>query len=270
MSTTLKTLLPCALLLVFVQPAEAQTMRLGEVLVISTPTPGPDTEAFESFVAGEAAPAWKAAAPGLSLHLLRADRGDRDGEYLTLWIAGTRTNRDATLPDDDTAPFSKEVLEKVGDTSTYLNAGSYTDYELIGAGQLGELPSFDILGIHSYKVKPGRGAAFEQFVRDTLHPALASSIPGMPLLYFKAVRGEHTGSYVLVFAIATVADRERYWPTGQPEMDAVRAAFKPMAAIASELRSYLVDGSYLTAEGAAAPVFESLEWTDFVNVQAPR
>jgi len=245
-------------------------MKLGEVLVISTPTPGADTKAFESFVTGEAAPVWKAAAPGLSLHLLRADRGDRDGEYLTLWIAGTRANRDVTLPDDDRSPFSKEVLEEVGDTSAYLAAGSYTDYELIGASQLGELPSFDILGIHSYKVKPGRGAAFEQFVRDTLHPALASSIPGMPLLYFKAVRGEHIGSYVLVFAIATVADRERYWPTGQPETDAVRAAFKPMAAIASDLRSYLVDGSYLTAEGAAAPVFESLEWTDFVNVEAAR
>jgi hypothetical protein len=84
------------------------------------------------------------------------------------------------------------------------------------------------------------------------------------------VRGEDIGGYVLVFAIATAADRERYWPTGQPETDAVRAAFRPMAAIASDLRSYLVDGSYLTAEGAAAPVFESLEWTDFVNVQAAR
>ena len=270
MRTMLKAVLPCALLLAFVPPTEAQTLKLGEVLVISTPTPGADTEAFESFVTGQAARAWKDAAPALSLHLLRADRGDRDGEYLTLWIAGTRAARDATLPDDDTSPFSKDVLEEVGDTSTYLNTGSSTDYELIGADQLGKLPSFDILGIHSYKVKPGREVAFEQFVRDTLHPALASSIPGMPLLYFKAVRGEHTGSYVLVFAIATVADRERYWPTGQPETDAVRAAFEPMAAIASDLRSHLVDGSYLTAEGAAAPVFESLEWTDYVNVQAAR
>jgi len=268
--TTLKTVLLCALSLVFVQQAEAQTMKLGEMLVISTPTPGADTEAFESFVTGEAARAWKDAAPGLSLHLLRADRGDRDGEYLTLWIARTRVDRDATLPDDDTSPFSQEVLDKVGDTSTYLNTGSCTDYELIGASELGELPSFDILGIHSYKVKPGRGAAFEQFVRDTLHPALAHSIPGMPLLYFRAVRGEHKGSYVLVFAIATIADRERYWPTGQPETDAVQTAFRPMATIASDLRPYLVDGSYLTAEGAAAPVFESLEWTDYVNVQAAR
>ena len=245
-------------------------MKLGEVLVISTPTPGADAEAFEAFVTGEAASAWGAAAPSLSLYLLRADRGDRDGEYLTLWTAGTRADRDATLPDDDTSPFSKDVLEEVGETSTYLNTGSYTDYELIGADQLGELPSFDILGIHSYQVKPGQGAAFEQFVRDSLHPALTTSIPGMPLLYFKAVRGEHKGSYVLAFAIATVADRERYWPTGQPETDAVRAAFEPMAAIGRELRSYLVDGSYLTAEGAAAPVFESLEWTDFVNVKAVR
>lgn len=270
MRTTLKTVLPCALLLALVQPTEAQTMKLGEVLVVSTPTPGADAEAFESFVTGEAAPAWKAAAPGLSMHLLRADRGEREGDYLTLWIAETRVNRDATLPDDQMSPFSQELLAKVGDTSTYLNAGSYTDYELIGASQLGELPSCDILGIHSYQVKPDREAAFEQFVRDTLHPALADKIPGMPLLYFKAVRGEHTGSYVLVFAIATVADRERYWPTGQPETDALRAAFKPFVAIASDLRSYLIDGSYLTAEGAAAPVFESLEWTDFVNVQAAR
>ena len=270
MGAMLKTVLPCALLLAFVQPTAAQAMKLGEVLVVSTPTPGEDTKAFEAFVTGEAAAAWKAAAPGLSLHLLRADRGHRDGEYLTLWIARARANRDATLPDDDTYPFSKEVLDEVGDTSTYLDAGSCTDYELIGASHLGELPSVDILGIHPYKVKPGQGAAFEEFVRDTLHSALAGSIPGMSLLYFKAVRGRHVGSDVLVFAIATVGERERYWPTGQPETDAVRAAFKPMTAIGSELRSYLVDGSYLTAEGAAVPVFESLEWTDFVNVRAAR
>jgi hypothetical protein len=56
----------------------------------------------------------------------------------------------------------------------------------------------------------------------------------------------------------------------QPETDAVQAAFEPMAAMDRNLRSYLVDRSYLTAEGAAAPVFESLGWTDFVNVRAAR
>jgi len=268
--TTLNTLLPCAPLLALVQPAEAQTMKMGEVLIISTPTPGADTEAFESFVTGEATPAWKAAAPGFSLHLLRADRGDRDGEYLTLWIAGTRADRDATLPDDDSSPFSKNVLEKVGDTSTYLSTGSCTDYELVGADQLGELPSFDILGIHSYQVKSGREAAFEQFVGDTLHPALADSIPvdGADGLQGSARRARRE-------LRPRLRHRDGRRPgtllADRPARDGCGAG-GPRADGRHRPRPEVLPGRRLPPDRRRRrrPVFESLEWTDFVNVQAAR
>jgi hypothetical protein len=41
----------------------------------------------------------------------------------------------------------------------------------------------DLLGIHFIKVLPDQRGAFERFVRDTLHPAVANLRPDLRLLY---------------------------------------------------------------------------------------
>jgi hypothetical protein len=52
-------------------------------------------------------------------------------------------------------------------------------------------------------------------------------------------------------------------------MEATKAAFKPLNALARELGSNLVLGSYLEpTSGGAAAYYESLVWTDFVRVPA--
>ena len=277
MKMKIRLVLLVTLLFVSINLTQAQNMKLGEVLIVSTPTFKSDVEpkAYETLTVDVVGPAWKERVPGHAHYLCKADRGDRNGEYLSVWMVDTAERRRASVPAEGDAPFSDDVLQKVEAVSNRVAAyvereGAYTEYQLIEADQLGELPNIDLLGIHYYQVKSGREHAFEQFVIDTLHPALADHIEGMPLFYFKAVRGAQTGSYILLFAIETLADRERYWPTGEPETDAVREAFRPMKDIANELRDYLVDGSYLTAEGAAAAIFESLEWTDFAYVQATR
>ena len=116
-------------------------------------------------------------------------------------------------------------------------------------------PTIDVLGIHYLKVRPDRREAFDTFVARTLNPAVAGLRPDLRLLYYKAVRGPDTGSYITIFAL-TRESRDKYWPGGA-DSDALRAAFAPVKTHTKELLTYLVEGSALTDEKFAAAVSES-------------
>lgn len=222
---------------VFPTPASAQRMQLGEVLVVNVPDlkPDADTKAFEQYVQQQVAPAWRKSAPGMDLHLVRADRGSRKGQWFQ--------------------PFVN-------------SGGEYHEYHLVSPGAVGPLPQVEILGIHYAKVRPERRAEFEKFAGERLHPAVANLRPDLRLLYYRSVRGPDEGDYIAVFAL-TRGSRDKYWPGGS-DSDELRAAFSPeVRAVAKELRPYLVEGSYADNEKLAAMVFESREWTDFVVLPAP-
>jgi hypothetical protein len=113
-------------------------------------------------------------------------------------------------------------------------------------------------------VLPDRRDAFERFVRDTLHPAVANLRPDLRLLYYKAMRGAEAPGYILLLAL-TKQSRDKYWPGGS-DSDALRGAFGPVNVHTKELSTYLVPGSALTDEKFAAAIYESREWTDLVLV----
>ena len=71
--------------------AEAQTMRLGQVLVFYVPElrAGADVKAFESHLNGHILPAWNKATPGMIGRLVRKDRGNRAGTYMVVWTTDT-------------------------------------------------------------------------------------------------------------------------------------------------------------------------------------
>ena len=173
-------------------------------------------------------------------YVLQADRGGRKGQYVVVTPSGTA----GPVP-----------------------AGA-SAYQLLSPDKVGPLPDVDVLGIHYIKVRPDRREAFEQFVRNTLHPAVGNLRPDLRLLYYKAVSGPDAGNYITIFAL-TKASRDKYWPGGS-DSDDLRAAFKPVRAHTKELNTYLVDGSALTDEKFAAAVYESREWTDFVLLPAGR
>jgi len=172
-------------------------------------------------------------------HLVQADRGNRKGQFYRVWTGGVKTN---TPPATDRA----------------------TDYHLLSPEKVGTLPDVDVLGVHFIKVLPDRRDAFERFVRDTLHPAVANLRPDLRLLYYKAVRGAEAPGYILLFAL-TKQSRDKYWPGGS-DSDALRAAFAPVRVHTKELSTYLVPDSALTDEKFAAAIYESHEWTDLVLV----
>ena len=178
-------------------------------------------------------------ATGGNDHLVQADRGNRKGQFYRVWAGKT-----ITPP---------------------ANARS-TEYHLLSPEKVGTLPEVDVLGVHFIKVLPDRHDAFERFVRDTLHQAVANLRPDLRLLYYKAVRGAEAPSYILLFAL-TKQSRDKYWPGGS-DSDALRAAFAPVRVHTKELSTYLVPESALTDEKFAAAIYESREWTDLVLVSS--
>jgi hypothetical protein len=124
-----------------------------------------------------------------------------------------------------------------------------------------------VLGNHYIKVQPDKVAAFDQFVATKLHPAVGNLKPDLRLLYYKPVRGEAPGNYITVFAL-TKASRDKYWPKGA-DSDELKATFTPaVKAVATDLQSYLVDGTWGT--GMTAQVYEAKEWADWTILPATR
>ena len=151
-------------------------------------------------------------------------------------------------------------------SSTHPIPPAGTEYRLIGGAGLGALPTIDLLGIHYIKVQPGKGATFEKFVTDKLNPAVGNLRPDLRFLYYKAVSGPDAEQYICIVAL-TKASRDKYWPNGS-DSDDLKAAFTPaIKSLATELQTYLVDGTWGT--GMTAAVFEAKEWADWVVVGFP-
>lgn len=274
MNKGLKSILLLFILIASAGMLNAQGMKMGEVIMVSNSTLKKDVkpEAFHDWINKEIAPSWNKKYPGAGMHLFRADRGDRKGEFLLVTGVARVADR-GTLPPG--SPFTEKVIsvsnaasKKPGD---FLSSpGSYTEYRLIGAETFKSLPVAGILGIHYIKIKPERSAEFEKFVIEKLHPAVGQLFPDMQLLYYKAVAGDpdsyrDAGEYITIFTIESVAARDKYWPAGAPETEILKKAFLPLKKLALELGGYLVEDSYLKPEsGGAAAYFESTRWTDFV------
>jgi len=238
--------------------ADAQQIKMGDLITICNAKLKKDVkpDTFQAYFTKEFAPSWNKDKPGESIHLLMADRGDRKGDFLLV----CRNNPADRKANSHRSPFADTRL------SEFLSKpDSYTQYQLIGAEKFDSMRSVGILGIHYIKVKPGRSKEFEKFVVEKLHPAVGQLLPDMQLLYYKAVAGENLGSYITIFAIESIGARDKYWPTGAPETELLKQAFRPLNNLAVELGPYLVEGSYLEPPAGAAAYFESKEWTDFVN-----
>jgi hypothetical protein len=272
MKTLWKPILIGGLFMIIGNISDAQKVKLGEVIIISTPTLKNDVkpEALRTFFSKEVYSDWKKSAPGTGMYLLQADRGTDENKYIMACVAEDPAAREGSLPPG--SPFSNETFSSVGSLTSdpsdfFTEPEKYTEYRLIGAEKVGRLPEAGILGIHLIQIRKEKSDAFEVFVQEELHPALTHLFPDMKLFYYKAVAGENAGSYILLFAIESVQTREKYWPTGGPETEAVKKAFQPLKDLAKKLSTFQVKGTYLLPEsGGAAAIFESLNWTDYVLV----
>ena len=246
----------------------AQGMQVGNVLVINHPLLKNDVDpgAFQTFATKEFLPALEKQHQGPTYHLFKADRGKQKGSFL---LVSTTNMMNRPKAQNVESPFDLASVanggKALGDLVT--NAGDFTEYHLVGWDQIKSLPNTGILGIHFIQVKKERSAEFEKFVVEKLHPAVSQLFPDMQLLYYKAVSGKNTGSYITVFTIDSPAARDKYWPGGAEETEILKKTFKPLEGLAKELGTYLVAGSYLEpSSGGAAAYWESKNWTDFIHV----
>jgi hypothetical protein len=256
-------------LLMLATPAASQTLTLGEVMVFHAPALKPDADlpAFEKYVTGELAPAWSKQAPGMTLKLVKKDRGPRQGQYLLVWVTDTTSRHGAyAAPVNAPFPFSDALIGKVGDFRSRLAAfttgpGTYSEYRLIAPDKVGApLPTVDVLGNHHIKVRPERVAEFDTFIGAKLHPAVGNLRPDLRFLYYKPIRGDAPGNYITVIAL-TKASRDKYWPKGA-DSDVLKATFTPaLKDLAKELESYLVAGTW--GVNMTAAVYEAKEWVDW-------
>ncbi len=268
MNNAIKTILTLCAVVVLPAMAKTQGMKLGEVIMVSTSALKKDVKPPE-FQASmkEIVASWNKGKSVISMNLFQADRGKRKGEFLVVCGANKATDL-GILPEG--SPFTDKVLSargsKLGRPSDFLeNVNDYTQYRLIGAEKFKSLPVIGILGIHYIKVKENRTVEFDKFVTEKLNPAVGQLLPDMRLFYYKAVAGEHIGTYVTIFAITSTSARDQYWPSGAPEREIVKQTFRPLKQLAVELGSFLEEGSYLGPEsGGGAAYFESKEWTDFI------
>jgi hypothetical protein len=254
--------------------ANGQEIPLGETILVSNSSlkENADPESIKSYMLKDLIPAWNQNSPGPSLYLLQADRGDRNGELLTICMAAKPEDRKKL---NNGSPFTDKAVATIADDladkpSTFLdNPDAYTEYQLIGGDRITPLPSVDLLGIHYLKVKPEKAKDFEKLVVEKLHPAVGRLVHDMNLLYYKAVDGQNKGTFITIYAIESVEARERFWPTGGQEQDIVKQLFGPYKELAKELGTYYIEGTFLGPEsGGGAAYFESLEWTDFVVIDS--
>lgn len=257
-----------ALVVLVASSAQAQTIKLGEVLTFFAPDLKPDADlaAFERQVTGQLVPAWTKNAPGVSLHLVKKDRGPRPGQYLLVWVTDTLARHKSYAAASGDVPFRLAVTSNAGDPRTVLAAflkgpGAYSEFHLVHPEKVGAaLPTVDVLGNHYIKVRPDRVAAFDTFIGEKLHPTVGNLRPDLRLLYYKPVRGEQPGHYITVIAL-TMASRDKYWPKGA-DSDVLKATFTPpVRALATELETYLVPGTW--GVGMTAAVYEAKEWGDW-------
>lgn len=269
MNTT-KTTFTSVILMFFSIIVMGQRIPLGKTIFISTSPLKKDVEAgvYEKFMLTELLPAWNRNASDATMYLLKADRGDQNGELLTICVA---SGKEIPEKPGKGNPFAdKPVTSVAGDLSKQPSSflqdpGAYTEYQLLGGERITPLPSIEILGIHYIKVKPDKKRDFEKFVIERLHPTVGNLVHDMNLLYYKAIQGQDKDTFITIYAIESVAARERFWPTGGQEQDIVKQLFGPHKDLAQELATYLVEDSYLKPEsGGGAAIFESLEWTDYV------
>jgi hypothetical protein len=248
----------------------SQAMNIGEVLVVNNVVLKADAkpESFQAYFNKEVMPSWNKYKPGNSVFLFKADRGDRKGSYMLVCTSKQVADREK-LPAG--SPFTDKILSgstanSVRLTNYLSNTDAYTEYRLIGPQQFSPMPVARLLGMHYIKVKKDSQAGFEKFVIEKLNPSVGHLLPDLQLLYFKAIAGEHAGTYLTIFVLKSPGARDKYWPAGAPETDALKKAFLPYKSLAKELGSYLVADSYLKPEsGGAAAYFESLEWTDYID-----
>ena len=100
--------------------------------------PGVDEREFEDFICNQLIPVYRVV-PGQTIHLLKGDRGERNGKYMVLIELESQARRDHIYPAE--GGIADDVVQLVGDAdpifeklATYVESfpdDTVTDYVIV-------------------------------------------------------------------------------------------------------------------------------------------
>lgn len=249
-------------------PETIEAIQLGRVVAFSdfTLSDVVTRDTFETFVRERFHPDWTAHMQGAVHAIFKGDRGNRDDDYVAIYNFDTRDRRNYYYPEEDSPPYpeadaaQEPFAATLAQFADYLSSErEYTDYVLLGDGQLADMPEIRVVGKHHLTIKEGMESAFEDFIINKLHPNYADHVPGMRFFVLKGDRGIDKDGYVGLYTFDSVERRDSYFPVpgGDPSAE-YDAAFEPLLPIYEELLSfYEHEDQYM----------DYTEYTDYVLVQ---
>ena len=173
---------------------------------------------------------WNKNLSGLHSATFKGDRGDRAGQFCGIWMFESVEKRDGYFPltnkGDEHGTGVEEfsnVATKINNTTGNINytyvpeeyqaTGVYTDYVVLGFGELKNPTLGGLFALREYEIKSGMEAEFEEFCVNTSVPAFQKNFPGMELYYLKGDRGARKGKYAEILSFESVEKRDYYFPT---------------------------------------------------------
>ena len=237
---------------------DAREFHLGTVLGIHyLVVPEEGAEKLEQIQTREGYAFIEGHVEGADQLLLKGDRGDRVGHYMTLWNIESKATRDAFWPEPGVPSAEMEEIGglwegQIGDRDDGLvaEADFAGDFILIGQAPWEEPPAFGLLGVHHMTMKAEIVGDFERFVEEKWHPQAHRG--DVWVLVFKADRGRDEGKYILVYAFPSAEARDRYYPTAGGVTEEANRAWEPILDLWNEMMAF----------GG-----ERMEWSDWVLVR---
>ncbi len=155
---------------------------------------------------------------GVNGWVMKGDRGERIGEYVSAWAYDYKSTRDYYFPESDWSNYPQwnAMLNKfqfhAPEQALLKSTKPSSDFVVLGfskiiAPQLGE-----IIGVRYFDIEESKQAEFELFIENEYHQAYQKNIDGFYNYILKADRGAKTGSYLLLTVFDSADRRNLYYP----------------------------------------------------------
>lgn len=203
-----------------------------------------DTAKLDEFLKGKFAETWKEPRDGLTMIVLKGDRGDRKDQYQLVYHYASTKDRDRHFPNNQPSQDFAKAVEPTQAAMTefwgfFEGSVGYTDYSPIGprAEKNSEHPTY---GIHNIELAEGTDAAeFEKFVKDEFAPAWTEWRDGLRFAILKGIRGARKDKYQLVYVFDSKEARDKHFPgEGSQGTAAFGEAVQPVADVMQKLNGF--------------------------------
>ncbi len=181
---------------------------------------GVDPAEFETYIVEKFVPAWKEPRNGMSMMVMKGDRGERKGKYQIVYVFDSVGTRDKFFPTEtgDPSELFHETMEPVlevmqGLSKFKIERTAFTDYAPVGAYMPPKAGTTPVIAVRNIELGDDVDVKkFEQFVKDKFAPIWKEPREGLQLAFTKGDRGERKGKFQFVWVFESIENRNKYFP----------------------------------------------------------